>query len=177
MATNVSRISSMTERRAAAGAAYDAILALGSNMGDARANLDRAVALLTTDRRIRLVARSRDYATPAWGVTDQAAFVNGAIAVATELPPEELLGRCQAVEHAMGRVRTRHWGPRVIDVDILVYRDAVIDRPELKIPHSLIAERAFVLAPLADIAPGLVVDGRTVAERLAGIDRTGVTPL
>jgi 2-amino-4-hydroxy-6-hydroxymethyldihydropteridine diphosphokinase len=167
----------MTEGSGVARVPWDAVLALGSNLGDARANLDRAVALLTADGRVRLVARSRDYATPPWGVVDQAAFVNGAIAVATQLSPEALLAHCHAVENDMGRVRTRHWGPRVIDVDILVYRDAIIDRPELKIPHPLIAERAFVLAPLADLAPGLAVDGVTVAERLARIDRTGVTPL
>jgi 2-amino-4-hydroxy-6-hydroxymethyldihydropteridine diphosphokinase len=152
----------------------DALIGLGSNIGDKAGNISRAIALLTPGDDVRLVARSRLYRTPPWGKTDQDWFVNACIGVATSLSPGELLGRCQAVEDELGRVRSERWGPRVIDVDLLVYRDVTLEHPDLVIPHPRIAERAFVLAPLADIAPDLVIGGRTVAERLAEIDRAGV---
>lgn len=152
----------------------DALIGLGSNMGDKAGNIARAIELLTAGGEVRPVARSRLYRTPPWGKTDQDWFVNACIGVATSLSPHELLGRCQAVENELGRVRAERWGPRVIDVDLLVYRDVRLEHPDLVIPHPRIAERAFVLAPLAEIAPGLVIGGRTVAERLAEIDRAGV---
>ncbi len=156
---------------------HGAILGLGSNMGDKRANLAHAIDLLLADGSVRLVARSRDWRTPPWGVTDQDWFVNACIAVSTDLAPRELLRRCQDVEQKMARIRTRHWGPRIIDVDILTYGDRGVAEPDLVIPHPRIAERAFVLGPLSDIAPALVIGGQTVAARLAAIDKTGVTPI
>lgn len=152
----------------------DALIGLGSNLGDKSGNIAQAIAQLTASEDIRLVAHSRLYRTPPWGKTDQDWFVNACIGVATVLSPHELLGRCQAVESELGRVRGERWGPRVIDVDILAYRDVMLDEPDLVLPHPRIAERAFVLAPLAEIAPGLMILGRTVAERLAGVDRAGV---
>lgn len=157
--------------------ASDAILGLGSNIGDKAGNIARAIVLLTATGDIRLVARSRDWRTPPWGVTDQDWFVNACIGVATGLSPPALLARCQAVETAMGRVRAERWGPRVIDVDILFFGDAVISAPDLVVPHPRIAERAFVLGPLSDIAPALEIGGVAVAERLRAIDRTGVEPV
>ena len=155
-------------------AGCDALIGLGSNLGDKSANIERAVALLTAGDEVRLIARSRLYRTPPWGKTDQDWFVNACIGVATRLAPHELLTRCQAVERDLGRIRGERWGPRVIDVDVLAYRDVALAEPDLVIPHPRMAERAFVLAPLADIAPDLVIGGRTVAERLAEIDRAGV---
>jgi 2-amino-4-hydroxy-6-hydroxymethyldihydropteridine diphosphokinase len=155
-------------------AGCDALIGLGSNMGDKAGNIERAVALLTAGDDVRLMARSRLYRTPPWGKTDQDWFVNACIGVATKLTPRELLARCQAVERDLGRVRDERWGPRVIDVDILAYRDVALAEPDLVIPHPRIAERVFVLAPLADIAPSLVIGGRTVAEGLAEIERAGV---
>jgi 2-amino-4-hydroxy-6-hydroxymethyldihydropteridine diphosphokinase len=155
---------------------YDAILALGSNVGDKAANLARAIAELTAGRDIRVVRRSRDYRTPPWGKTDQDWFLNACIAVETSLTPHALLDRCREVERVMGRVRAERWGPRIIDVDILVFGDVTSADAGLTIPHPRIAERAFVLVPLAEIAPDLEIGGRPVRDLLADVDTAGVTP-
>lgn len=154
--------------------AYDALIGLGSNMGDKAANIARAVALLTEPGDIRLVAASRLYRTAPWGVEDQDWFVNAAIAVATDLPPHALLARCLGVEEAMKRIRHERWGPRIIDVDVLAYRACVIETPDLTLPHPRIAERAFVLVPLADIAPDAEIAGHTVREWLSRREATDV---
>lgn len=166
-------------RRAAGGAAetVEAILGLGSNMGDKAVNIGQAIALLTAPGDVVVAARSRNWRTPPWGVTDQDWFLNACVRVLTTLPPRALLGRCQEVETAMGRVRTLRWGPRIIDVDILTFGRLRLAEPDLVVPHPRIAERAFVLGPLAEIAPDLDIDGRTAAERWAAIDRQGVYPL
>ena len=157
--------------------AFDAILALGSNVGDKAGNIARAIAVLTEAGDVRVLLRSQDYRTPPWGVVDQDWFVNACVAVATALGPHELLGRCQDVENRMGRVRKQHWGPRVIDVDILTHRVGVLSDQNLVLPHPRITERAFVLVPLAEIAPSLEIAGRSVREWLAVIDAAGVEPL
>jgi 2-amino-4-hydroxy-6-hydroxymethyldihydropteridine diphosphokinase len=155
---------------------YDAALGLGSNLGDRAANIEEAIRRLTADGAIRLVAHSRLYRTEPWGVTDQDWFVNACIAVLTVLSSRELLMRCQAVENSMGRVRTRRWGPRNIDIDILTFRDLEISEPDLVIPHPLIAERAFVLMPLKDIAPDLQINGKPLDAILAGVGPGDVSP-
>lgn len=164
-------------RRPPSAPAWDAVLGLGSNMGDKRSNLDAAIAMLVERGDIRVVARSRDYRSAPWGVTDQDWFVNACVAVATALSPRDLLARCQDVERRLGRVRLVHWGPRVIDVDILLYRDRVIAEPDLVVPHPRIAERGFVLVPLADVAPDALVAGRPVHALLAALDTQDVVPL
>jgi 2-amino-4-hydroxy-6-hydroxymethyldihydropteridine diphosphokinase len=161
----------------AAGEGWDAILALGSNMGEKVANIRRAIALLTEAGDIRLVCRSRDYRTAPWGKADQDWFVNACIAVASPLSPRKLFERCQDAERRLGRVRGEKWGPRVIDIDVLVYRDVISSDPELSLPHPHMTERAFVLVPLADIAPELQIGGRSVAEWLAAVGASGVEPL
>src|SRR5688572_2062204 len=113
---------------------FDCIVALGSNLGDKAGNIDRAVRLLTEQGDVRLLARSRDYATEPWGKTDQDWFVNAAIAVATKLAPRDLLIRCKEIERRMGRVETEKWGPRIIDLDLLVYRGITLDEPDLRLP-------------------------------------------
>jgi 2-amino-4-hydroxy-6-hydroxymethyldihydropteridine diphosphokinase len=158
-------------------AACDAILALGSNMGDRVANVHEAIARLDDGADVRVVARSRLYRTAPWGVTDQDWFVNGCVKVVTTLEPKALLARCQSVENAMGRVRTMRWGPRIIDVDILTFGDEVIREPDLVVPHPLIAERAFVLVPLRDIAPGIEIAGKSIGEMLSAIDAGDVVAL
>ncbi len=155
---------------------FDAILGLGSNIGDKAANIEAAIASLDAAPDTRVVVRSRLFRTPPWGVTDQDSFANACIGIATKLEPRDLLRRCQQVENDMGRVRERRWGPRVIDVDVLVYGDRRISEPHLVVPHPRITERAFVLAPLADIAPDLVLSGRTVKQWLEAVDRAGVEP-
>jgi 2-amino-4-hydroxy-6-hydroxymethyldihydropteridine diphosphokinase len=158
-------------------AAYDALIGLGSNIGDKAANIARAIELLTRDGAVRLVRASRIYRTAPWGVTDQDWFANAAIAVATALTPQDLLARCLEVESTMKRVREQRWGPRIIDVDVLVYRDWELNEPDLIVPHPRIADRAFVLVPLIDIAPGLVIGGRAIEAWLAEIGASDVVPL
>ena len=162
---------------AAASLDFDALIGLGSNMGDKGANVRHAIGLLTDAGDIRLVRASRLYRTPPWGVLDQDWFVNACIAVATDLAPHELLARCLAVENAMKRVRHERWGPRVIDVDVLTYRNVSRDDPELTLPHPRIAERAFVLLPLKEIAPDLVVAGHGLDHWIARLDTAGVEPI
>ncbi len=156
---------------------FDAIVALGSNIGDKAQNIAAAISALTRDGDVAFVSRSRNYRTPPWGVTDQDWFVNACVAVKTVLAPRALLERCLAVERELGRVRVEKWGPRVIDLDLLVYRDETIADADLILPHPRITERAFVLAPLADIAPDLCLEGKSVRAWLAATDTAGVEPL
>lgn len=155
----------------------DAVIALGSNIGDKVAHVERAVGLLTEAKDIELTSRSRVYKTPPWGKTDQDWFVNACIGVKTTLAPHELLARCLAVEEQMGRHRAEKWGPRIIDLDVLVYGDTQLSDEKLTIPHPHITKRAFVLAPLSDIAPDLVLEGQSVADWLSTLDRTGIEPI
>lgn len=156
---------------------FDAAIGLGTNIGDKRRNIARALEILTADGAVHVVRRSQDYRSPPWGKTDQDWFVNACALVVTKLTPHELLKRCQAVEHAMGRVREERWGPRIVDVDVLTYRGQTIDTPDLKVPHPYIEERAFVVLPLLEIAPGEKVRGRTIREIAATLDAGGVTAL
>ncbi|WP_045836457.1 2-amino-4-hydroxy-6-hydroxymethyldihydropteridine diphosphokinase [Hyphomicrobium sp. 99] len=156
---------------------FNAILALGTNIGNRTENIEDAIRRLTADGSLRVVSRSKLYRSAPWGVTDQDWFVNACVAVQTELSPHALLKHCQAVENDMGRVRTRRWGPRIIDVDILTFRDLEIADPDLTVPHPLIAERAFVLVPLKDVAPELTLNGRTIEEMLEKLDTREVQPL
>jgi 2-amino-4-hydroxy-6-hydroxymethyldihydropteridine diphosphokinase len=154
-------------------------LALGGNVGDSRAVLDRAVALLCSGNDVRLTARSSDYRTPPWGVIDQPPFVNLCIAVDTTLTPQALLARAQEVERALGRDRAREqrWGPRSADIDIIAYDDLTLAEGELTLPHPRLFERAFVLVPLAEIAPDRVIAGHRVRDALAGFDLQGIERL
>jgi 2-amino-4-hydroxy-6-hydroxymethyldihydropteridine diphosphokinase len=153
----------------------DALIAFGGNVGDVRDTLDRAIARLCDGRDVKLVARSSDYLTPPWGVTDQPAFVNCAIAVQTTLPPQELLRRAQSVETALGRDRTKEvrWGPRTIDIDLLTYATIEMDTPELTLPHPRLFERAFMLLPLADLGRERVIGGRRISDALRRVDLSG----
>ncbi|HEX2537256.1 MAG TPA: 2-amino-4-hydroxy-6-hydroxymethyldihydropteridine diphosphokinase [Pseudolabrys sp.] len=143
-----------------------AYLALGGNVGDSRAILDRAVAMLCDGTDVRLLARSSDYRTAPWGVTDQAPFINLCIAVETSLAPHPLLARAHEVERALGRDRTREqrWGPRSADIDIITYDGVSLNDKDLIVPHPRLFERAFVLIPLAEIAPDLIVAGTRIAD-------------
>jgi 2-amino-4-hydroxy-6-hydroxymethyldihydropteridine diphosphokinase len=157
----------------------EALLALGGNVGDARDTLDRAVAQFCDGDDVGLTARSSDYLTPPWGVRDQPPFVNLCIAVETKLTPHALLTRAQAVEGAFGRDRSKeqHWGPRTLDIDILAYDDLVLRAPDLILPHPRLFERAFVLVPLAEIAPERLINGVRVRDALARLDTTGIERL
>ena len=157
----------------------EALLALGGNIGDVRATFEHAIAMLCADNAVRLIARSSDYRTPPWGVTDQPAFINAVIIVATSLHPHALLARVQAIELALGRdrARERRWGPRPIDIDVLAYDDVALREANLTLPHPHWFERAFILLPLAEIAAGRSIAGRLVGDALAGVDVSGVEKL
>ncbi|HEX2841102.1 2-amino-4-hydroxy-6-hydroxymethyldihydropteridine diphosphokinase [Hyphomicrobium sp.] len=155
---------------------FDALIGLGSNVGDKAANIARAVELLTAPGDIRLLRSSKLYRTAPWGVLDQDWFVNACIAIATALPPHELLARCLGVEDTMQRVRERRWGPRVIDLDVLVYRDVAMNEHDLILPHPRIQERGFVLVPMRDVAPDIKIAGEPVANWLARVDARDVVP-
>ena len=156
-----------------------AYLALGGNVGNSRAILDRAVTLLCDGTDIRLTARSADYFTPPWGFKYQPPFINLAIAVETRLTPRDLLMRAQEVELKLGRDRAheKRWGPRTADIDIIAYDDLTLDEPGLILPHPRLFERAFVLLPLAEIAGEKIVAGKTLRDALAGLDTAGIERL
>lgn len=131
-----------------------AYIALGSNLGDKEKNLRRALLLLT-QQGVEVVRVSSFLSTEPYGVTDQPQFLNAVACVRTSLAPLALLDVLLATELAMGRVRLRHWGERNIDLDLLLYEDVVLDTPRLRLPHSDMQNRDFVLLPLAEIAPEL----------------------
>jgi 2-amino-4-hydroxy-6-hydroxymethyldihydropteridine diphosphokinase len=137
-----------------------AYLALGSNIGDRLAYLQLAVDTLATTEGVRLVAVSRVYETDPVGGPVQDDFYNAVVALETDLDPWALLAVAQQCEEAAHRVRRERWGPRTLDVDVLLYDDLRLDDPALTIPHPRMWERDFVLVPLADIAPDRVPAGR-----------------
>jgi 2-amino-4-hydroxy-6-hydroxymethyldihydropteridine diphosphokinase len=157
----------------------EALVAFGGNLGDVRDTLDRAVAAFADGKHVRLLARSSDYRTPPWGIEDQPPFVNLAIAVDTGLAPHALLARAQAVERALGRERAKElrWGPRAVDIDLIAYDDLALDTPDLTLPHPRLFERAFVLVPLAEIAPERVIGGSKVCDALARLDAKDIEKL
>jgi 2-amino-4-hydroxy-6-hydroxymethyldihydropteridine diphosphokinase len=157
----------------------EALLALGGNVGDSRAILDRAIGLLCDGKEVRLTARSSDYRTPPWGFKYQAPFVNLCIAVETTLSARDLLERAQAVELKLGRDRAheKRNGPRTADIDIIAYDDVTLAQPNLTLPHPRLFERPFVLVPLSEIEPERVIAGRKVREALAALDTKGIERL
>ncbi len=157
----------------------EALLALGGNVGDSRAILDRAVAMLCDGSQVRLTARSSDYRTPPWGFKYQPPFVNLCIAVDTTLTPQALLERAQRIERQLGRDRAheKRNGPRTADIDIVAYGEETLDTAQLKLPHPRLFERAFVLVPLAEIAPGRRIAGVRIADAVEKVDRAGIEKL
>ncbi|MDW7651368.1 MAG: 2-amino-4-hydroxy-6-hydroxymethyldihydropteridine diphosphokinase [Bacillota bacterium] len=145
-----------------------AFLGLGSNMGDRQKELDFAIGRLREHPQITLV-RAADYLeTDPVGYLDQDKFLNSAAEIETSLSPYQLLAVLQKIEHDAGRIRTIRWGPRTLDIDILLYEDLVLDDPDLTIPHPRMREREFVLLPLSEIAPDAVVppENLTVSQLL-----------
>ena len=137
-----------------------AFVGIGSNLGDRETNLRRAIELLSAEEGIDVVGVSEIRETEPVGPVEQGPFLNGAVQLETSLPPGELLVRLLAVESRLGRVRTERWGPRTIDLDLLLYGDGRIDEPGLSVPHPRLHERRFVLEPLADLDPGLEIPER-----------------
>jgi 2-amino-4-hydroxy-6-hydroxymethyldihydropteridine diphosphokinase len=156
-----------------------ALIALGGNVGEVRDTLDRGIARFCDGREVRLLARSSDYQTPPWGVESQPPFVNCAIAVETTLSPQALLARAQDVESAFGRDRAgeTRWGPRTLDIDLIDYDKRTLSSPDLTLPHPRALERAFVLLPLAEIAPERTIGSIQIADALKKLDQAGIKRL
>ncbi len=157
-----------------------ACIGLGANLGDAPATLRAAIQVLAGLPGTQLLASSRLYRSPAWGNEAQPDFVNAAVALQTELPAPQLLEQLLAIEQQFGRVREtgQHWGPRLLDLDLLLYAEQVIDLPQLKVPHPFLHQRGFALLPLADVAPQALIPGHgTVRDVLVGINTSGIDPI
>ena len=141
-----------------------AYLGLGSNQGDRVGLLNAALERLEASGRVRVIKRSSLYETAPVGVTDQPRFVNLVAEVHTDLEPQGLLELALAAERTLGRVRTQRWGPRTVDIDILLYDEVQVDTPTLAIPHPEMTRRRFVLEPLLEIAPDAALpDGHRLA--------------
>jgi 2-amino-4-hydroxy-6-hydroxymethyldihydropteridine diphosphokinase len=134
-----------------------AFVGIGSNLGDRETNLRRAVDLLSAEEGIEVVAVSEIRETEPVGPVEQGPFLNGAVKVETSLGPRELLDRLLSVENRLGRVRSERWGPRTIDLDLLLYGSNRIDEPGLAVPHPRLHERRFALEPLLDLDPALEI--------------------
>jgi 2-amino-4-hydroxy-6-hydroxymethyldihydropteridine diphosphokinase len=144
-------------------------LGLGSNIGDKPANIRRALALLEERGIVRLCTVSSIYRTPPWGYEAQEFFANACALGETSLRPLELLAAVNSIEKDMGRKPSIRWGPRLIDIDILFYGTEPFEDPKLSVPHKSLFNRAFVLIPLAEIAPSLKISGRSIAEAAQSI--------
>jgi 2-amino-4-hydroxy-6-hydroxymethyldihydropteridine diphosphokinase len=155
------------------------IIALGGNVGDVRATFRKAIANICGMTQAALVARSSDYATPPWCEEKQDSFINACIEIETALDPHALLFTLHKIEKKFGRDRAKEtrWGPRTLDLDLIAYDDVELDKPELTLPHPRLFERAFVLVPLAEIAPDRKISGKTVQAALAEVSTAGIERL
>lgn len=164
---------------AASAGPVHAYIGLGGNLGEPAARIARALGALDRLPETRCLARSRLYRNPPMGSGDQPDYVNAVAALETRLPPLGLLDHLQRIEAGEGRVRgVLRWGPRTLDLDLLLYGDECVDHARLTVPHPGLAERRFVLCPLYEIAPELVLpDGRNLAERVAELGCAGLVPL
>jgi 2-amino-4-hydroxy-6-hydroxymethyldihydropteridine diphosphokinase len=156
-----------------------AIVALGGNVGDVRATFKRVIVDIRHMAQATLLARSSDYATPPWGDEQQARFINACIEIETGLAPLPLLRVLQGIEQRFGRDRSkeRRWGPRSLDLDLIAYADIAMEEPELTLPHPRLFERAFVLVPLAEIAPDRLIAGQNIRAALAKLPTDGIERL
>lgn len=157
----------------------NALIALGGNVGDVRATFPKAISNILGMAQATLLARSSDYRTPPWGEETQDPFFNACVEVETSLDPHALLFTLHKIEKRFGRDRAKEqrWGPRTLDLDLLAYDDAIINQPDLTLPHPRLFERAFVLVPLAEIAPDRTIAGRSVAAALAQLSTEGIERL
>jgi len=148
-------------------------ISLGTNLGDRQNNMLTVVALLA-ERVGKILALSALYETEPWGYENQEAFLNLCISIETSLSPYELLESLQTIELELDRVRKIHWGPRTIDIDILLFDDIICEDDKLTIPHPRMSERAFVLIPLYDIEKNLIIDGIKLEDLINKIDTRGI---
>ncbi len=150
------------------------LIGLGGNIGDPLASMRAALQALDNHPQCRLSKASSVWRTPPWGVTDQPDFLNACATVATTLEPRAFLDLCLAIEQELKRVRHVRWGPRSIDMDILFFGNREISEPGLIVPHPRLADRAFVLVPLTEIAPEKMHKGRSIAELALKSDQSGM---
>jgi 2-amino-4-hydroxy-6-hydroxymethyldihydropteridine diphosphokinase len=155
------------------------LIALGGNVGDVRATFGKAIANICGMTQAVLIARSSDYTTPPWGDEQQEPFINACIEIETTLDPHALLFTLHKIEKKFGRDRAqeRRWGPRTLDLDLIAYDDARLDKSELTLPHPRLFERAFVLVPLAEIVPDRPIAGQTPRQALARLSTDGIERL
>lgn len=150
-----------------------AYIGLGSNLGDRRGMIDQALSLLEACPEVEVSAVSHLIPTAAvGGPADQGDFLNGVARITCRLSAEDLLRRLMEIENRLGRRRMEKWGPRTIDLDILLFGDRIIDREDLKVPHPLMSSRSFVMAPMAELAGDVVHPrlGKTMREILASLE-------
>lgn len=151
-----------------------AYLGLGGNVGDVAAAMRGALDLIGADPGCRVTAVSRIFRTPPWGPVEQDWYLNACVAIETRLEATDLLALVLETERAFGRVRTTRWGPRTLDIDILLYGASPVSLDNLTIPHPRMIERAFVMVPLADIAPDAMLHGRSVGDHAAAFANEGL---
>ncbi len=142
---------------------------LGGNVGDVLSNMAKALDVLDSEPDVELVAVSPVYKTPPWGITDQDWFLNACAKFETSLEPQAFLDKCLEAEESLKRTRSKRWGPRTIDLDILLFGDVMVSYENLTIPHPRMQERQFVLEPLATLDDGLKIGGKSVGELLTGL--------
>ncbi|MCF6322345.1 MAG: 2-amino-4-hydroxy-6-hydroxymethyldihydropteridine diphosphokinase [Rhizobiaceae bacterium] len=152
-------------------------LGLGGNVGDVLANMRQVLEFLTDSGEVKIIRCSDVFETPPWGLEEQPVFLNCCVEISTPLEPEALLELCLVSEKLLKRKRGIKWGPRTIDVDVLLLEGGPFNSSKLKVPHPRILERAFVLVPLAQIAPNLELEGKSIARWRALCDDAGIKPV
>lgn len=152
------------------------LIGLGGNVGDVVGSMQHAINAIDNRQDCSVLAVSKVYRTPPWGITDQDWFFNACAEVQTSLAPEALLDLLLTIELAQGRVRDQRWGPRTLDLDIIAYGDEAIETERLTIPHPRMGERAFVVIPLMDISPDRLIGGKSVRKYAASLDDGGIKP-
>lgn len=153
---------------------HHAWIGLGSNLDGPRQHVERALGELDTLPLTRRIAASRLFASAPVGPADQPDYVNAVAHLETRLSPLALLDQLQALEQRHGRVRGRRWGPRTLDLDLLLFDDEHVTLPRLTLPHPQVTQRAFVLVPLVELSPGLTLDGQPLKELIAALDTGGL---
>lgn len=151
-----------------------AYIGLGGNVGDVLASMKSAIQSLNADNQITVKSISDVYKTPPWGLEDQDWFLNVCIGLETTLTAQDLLKACLEAELALKRVRDIRWGPRTIDLDVLVFGEEQINEENLQVPHPRMHERAFVIKPMADIAPDLYLREKKISDWLADLDASEI---
>lgn len=153
---------------------HEAILGLGGNIGEPKSAMATVIRALASGPRTKLSHVSKLYRTPPWGKIDQPDFYNACVAIKTDFQPVELLDHCLELERSLKRERLERWGPRTIDIDILMFGNDTISTERLIVPHPRMTERAFVLLPLSDFAASAIIANRTVSDWLMEADQGGI---